>query len=229
MVNNLSQREKGILIGTILGDAHIRALKKESRIEIGHGGDQKEYLFWKYKNLKNWVNAKPHSLKIYDKRYKKHYYQWRFKTRSHKIFSDLRRLFYRKRKKIIPKNIDNLLTSPLSLAVLYMDDGGRRNDCYGSFLNTLSFTKEENVRIKHCLKKRFGIDSRIHWVGDGYRIYIPSREAKSFSNTIYKYIIPSMIYKLPFNPVTTEFALLDRARDRRKRIETPIIRRSNIL
>ena len=94
--------------------------------------------------------------------------------------------------------------------------GGRRNDCYGMFLNTLSFTKEEQEILCECLKRNFNLDSRIHWVQDGYRLYIPSKEAQRFSEIVYPYLLPSMRYKLSYNPVTTSFARLDRARDRGK-------------
>ena len=215
MANNLSQRENNILLGMILGDAHVRQLKHEARIEVTHTADQKDYLFWKYENLKRWVISKPRLVKIYDKRFNKVYSQWRFRTKSHKVFSILRNSFYPKGKKIIPQKIESFLKSPLSLAVWFMDDGGRRNDCYGVFLNTLSFTKAENKILRKCLKRNFSLNSRIHWVQDGYRLYIPSKNIKHFSALVYPYIVPSMTYKLPFNPVTTEFAQLDRARDRK--------------
>jgi len=40
-------------------------------------------------------------------------------------------------------------------------------------------------------------------------------EAKEFCKIVNPYIIPSMKYKLSYDPVTTSFARLDRARDRR--------------
>ena len=215
MANNLTQREYNILLGMVLGDAHVRQLKRESRIEVSHSGKQKDYLFWKYENLKRWIISKPRFLKVYDKRFDKIYTRWRFRTKSHKVFSSLRKLFYSNNKKIVPQRIEKTLKSPLSLAVWFMDDGGRRNDCYGVFLNTLSFTKAENEVLRKCLKKNFSLDSRIHWIQDGYRLYILSKEAKRFSKLVYSHIIPSMSYKLPFNPVTTSFAPLDRARDRK--------------
>lgn len=124
-------------------------------------------------------------------------------------------MFYRNKVKFIPENICQILKSPLSLAVWFMDDGGRRNDSYGLFLNTLSFTKREQEMLIECLKRYFSLESRIHWVQDGYRIYIPSKESEKFCRTVYPYMIPSMYYKLSFDPVTTSFARLDRARDRK--------------
>jgi hypothetical protein len=210
----LAAKEKNILIGTVLGDAHVRQLKRDSRIEFNHSEKQKEYLFWKYNHLKRWCGTEPHLVKIYDGRYKKDYIQWRFATLTHPIFSDLQKIFYRGDKKIIPKSILEILKSPLSLAVWFMDDGGRRNDSYGLFLNTLSFTKTEHKILQKCLWENFGIKTRIHWISDGYRLYIPTTSAKLFCNIISPYILGMFKYKLSYDPVTTSFARLDRARDR---------------
>jgi len=209
-------REKAIIIGTILGDAHLAMLKTNARLEIGHSEKQKLYLFWKYRELRKFTSSKPHSLKIFDSRYNKLHTQWRFKTRINEFFTELHKIFYLKNKKIISDKIYSLIKSPLSLTVWFMDDGGRRNDCYGMFLNTLSFTKKENITLSKCLKRNFSLNSNIHWVQDGYRLYIPSKDAKHFCKLIYSHVIPSMRYKLSYNPVTTSFARLDRARDRSK-------------
>lgn len=210
----VSNREKAIIIGTILGDAHLGRLKTDTRLEIGHSEKEKAYVFWKYKELQRFVGSKPHRIEIFDSRFQKTYIQWRFKTKINKFFTVLHYLFYSGTKKIITPKIYSLLKTPLSLAVWFMDDGGRRNDCYGLFINTLSFTEKENEILKKCLKEKFSLNCRIHWVQDGYRLYIPSKDTKHFSELVYPYIIPSMRYKLPYNPVTTSFARLDRARDR---------------
>jgi len=214
MAMTLNKEEYDILIGAVLGDAHLRKLERDVRIEFTHCVKQKRYLFWKYQKLKRWCRAEPHLVKFKDARSGKEYLQWRFQTLSNKIFTDLWKLFYRNGAKIVPKNIVEILKSPLSLAVWFMDDGGRRNDSYGLFLNTLSFSKLEQKRLSECLKKNFGINSRIHWVADGYRLYIPSSEAKRFCIIIHPYIINELRYKLSYNPVTTSFAQLNRARDR---------------
>ena len=210
--------EQNILIGTILGDAHLRKLKRESRVEFNHSAKQKEYLFWKYRKLKRWCGAEPHLVRIQDDRYGKEYLQWRFSTLAHSAFQELRSIFYRNRTKIVPRTIKEILKSPLSLAVWFMDDGGRRNDSYGLFLNTLSFTKSEHEYLRECLRKNFGIESRVHWISDGYRLYIPSAQAKKFCKIVSPHVIDTLRYKLSYNPVTTSFARLDRARDRSFRL-----------
>ncbi|KKU82606.1 MAG: LAGLIDADG homing endonuclease [Parcubacteria group bacterium GW2011_GWA2_47_8] len=212
----ISSRENAIIIGTILGDGHLRPMKSSARLEVVHCEAQKQYVFWKYHELRRFVGATPHRIVISDDRYQKKYVQWRFKTLMHDVFRDYRRTFHLANgRKAIPKNIASLLTSSLSLATWFMDDGGRRNDSYGLFLNTLSFTKREHGVLRKCLKENFSLDSRIHWIQDGYRLYIPSKDAKHFCELVYPFIIPPMRYKLSYNPVTTSFARLDRARDRK--------------
>lgn len=214
MTLDISSREKEIIVGTLLGDGHLAMLKTGARLEVAHSAKQKEYLFWKYQTLSRWVKTKPHCIRIADKRWKATYIQWRFRTQISEIFTELHSLFYPKGKKIVPATISQILTSPLSLAVWFMDDGGRRNDSYGLFLNTLSFTKSEHTLLQQCLRENYSLDSRLHWIQDGYRIYIPSKDARHFCELVHPYILPSLQYKLSFNPVTTSFARLDRARDR---------------
>ena len=212
----VSVREKSIILGTVLGDAHLSMLKTGARLEVGHSQEQKQYLFWKYQELKRFSQAKPHFIEFFDKRYNKNYFRWKFNTKVDDFFSELHCKFYKNKKKIVPKEIFSLIKDPLTLAVWFMDDGGRRNDCFGLFINSLSFTKRENEILAECLRKNFFLNSRLHWVKDGYRLYIPSKYAKKFCELVYPYIIPEMRYKLSYNPVTTSFARLDRARDRGK-------------
>lgn len=214
----ISSRAKEIIIGTIMGDGHLAQLKTGVRLEVGHSEKQKDYVFWKYDELCELVGAVPHYLEFSDQRFCRRYQQWRFKTLTHPYLTDMHDRFYSEKKKIISREIFSLLQSPLSLAVWFMDDGGRRNDCYGLFLNTLSFTKEEHMLLQQVLKQNFALDSRIHWIQDGYRLYIPSHHAKHFCELVHPFMIPSMMYKLSFNPVTTSFARLTRARDMPKGI-----------
>ena len=211
----ISSREEAIIIGTILGDGHLARMKTTARLEVVHSERQKDYVLWKYHELYQFVGAQPHHLTITDPRFKKQFHQWRFKTRGHSYFTALHGQFYTEHgRKIVPQYISHVLTSPLSVAVWFMDDGGRRNDCYGMFLNTLSFSKQEHMLLQQCLQQNFSLETRLHWIQDGYRLYIPSTMAQRFATLVYPYLIPSMRYKLSYNPVTTSFSELNRKRDR---------------
>lgn len=214
----ISTKDREILFGTLLGDGFLYQMKNgKSRLEVGHTTSQKEYLEWKYHSFTRFTKAKPHLVSFYDKRYRKKYFQWRFKTCADSFFNPFYSYFYNKEgKKIIRKSIVKIFNSPLSLAVWFMDDGGRRNDSYGMFLNTLSFSEHEHETLRECLLKNFSISTRIHSIQCGKRLYIPSDQAINFAKIVYPHLIPSMRYKLSYNPVTTSFARLDRARDRGK-------------
>ena len=70
-LGQLTQTEYNVLIGTILGDAHVRKLKNNARIELTHSTKQKEYLFWKYQQLQNWCGQSPYIASVHDRRYQK--------------------------------------------------------------------------------------------------------------------------------------------------------------
>ena len=196
---NLTSREREILIGMILGDAFVEEGKTGlARIQVSHSLKQKEYLYWKFRELRRWVKGKPHLIAHRDKRFDKTYQRIRFSTIFHPLFRWFREKFYRGKRKIIPKDIEKILVSPLSLAVWYMDDGKKRPDCRGAYLDTIWCKQEEQKRLIKTLKNNFGIESRIHWNGDGYHLYIPITSIERFRNLIEKHVIPSMRYKLPY-------------------------------
>ena len=195
----LSSREREILIGMVLGDAFVEESKTGlARVEVNHSLKQKEYLYWKFRELKRWVRANPYKIEYEDKRSGNFYRGLKFSTIFHPVFKWFREKFYRGKRKIIPKDIEKILTSPLSLAVWYMDDGKKRPDCCGAYLDTIWCKKEEQKRLIKCLKNNFGVQTRMHWNGDGYHLYIPASSVERFRGLIEKYVIPSMRYKLPY-------------------------------
>lgn len=68
-------------------------------------------------------------------------------------------MFYKDKVKIIPNNLDKLLT-PVSLAYWITDDGSKSS--YGqTVLHTRSFTKKEVEYLESVLKKNLGLITRI--------------------------------------------------------------------
>ena len=107
-----------------------------------------------------------------------------------------RNLFYQDKIKVIPKNISKILTSPLSLAIWFMDDGYKRNDCNALRISTDLFKLQEQQLLVKCLKDNFGVDSAIHKKGKTYNIYIPERSSRKFCELIRPYFIDSLLYKV---------------------------------
>jgi len=83
-----------------------------------------------------------------------------FNTNTLPIFNEFYELFYLEGKKVVPKNIGDLLT-PIGLAYWAMDDGTKTGS--GFRLNTQSFTLEENQLLIQVLKKKFDLNCTIHY------------------------------------------------------------------
>lgn len=194
----LSDRQYKLVIGTLLGDGCL--LKpdnwgKNYRLQIEHSKKQKEYVFWKFNELRDWVITKPKVVRSHQ--------SWRFKTKSHIVFTKIASDFYVNGKKIIPDYVWRMITKPLVLAVWYMDDGGvrmYRNDVYCIYLNTHSFTRKEVQRVADVFKKDLKIDSVLESNHGKWRLRINHKNIGRFVKTVYPYILPSFKYKLPVAP-----------------------------
>ena len=179
----LSERQVEILIGAILGDGYIYP---SGKVQLEHSVKSKDYLKWKFQELRNLAYEKLGSVTRIDKRNGKKYTSNRFWLRQY--FVAWRKYFYRRRKKIFPHN---LKLTPLSLAVWYMDDG-----CYSDkrcTLSTENFSIYSLKRIKKQLKC-LGLDAYIRSNG---KIGISAKSHEKFFALIKPYIHKSMRYKLP--------------------------------
>lgn len=192
----LSERQKAIVIGTLLGDGCLETNGRYVRLRTDHSGQQKEYVFWKFRQMRNLTSGKPRFVEYYDKRTQKIYKHWRFDTISNEIFIPFRNLFYTDGKKKIPSDIKSLLVRPLSLAVWFMDDGYRRRDCKGAYFNTQAYSKQGQRLLQEMLEVNFGIKTRIHWAHGRPKLYIPSGEFDAFQNLIKSEAIPCLEEKL---------------------------------
>lgn len=186
----ITDRQKEILIGCILGDAHIQKLGK---IIIEQSVKQKDYLLWKYNELKNiCYPAKPAEIIRTDKRNNKKYYSNVFYLRQY--FRPWHKIFYQENKKVFP---DNLLLTPLSVAVWYMDDGSQ--SCGNCVISTEGFDERSRKNIQNLFFDQFGIETTFR---KNKKLSIRRKSQNKFYEIISPYIVPSMKYKVP-NPVTT--------------------------
>ena len=198
---NLTNRQKEILIGMLLGDGCLEKNGKNVRLRIEHGLKQKSYLFWKYNELRNLVTNKPRLVAgTIDNRTGKHYKRWHISTFSLPALNGYWYKFYRHKQKRVPKDILDLLKSPLLLAVWFMDDGYKRNDCNALRINTDSFMLDGQKLLQKCLMRNFGIKTKLHCKGKYWNIYIPNPEAKKFCGIIEPFVIPGLKYKISLTP-----------------------------
>lgn len=196
-VMQLSQKQREIIIGTLLGDGHLESDGfKASRLQIKQCEFKKEYVFWLYEEFKNLVKTPPQQRKDNG--------QWYFSTRSIVELDSYRKIFYENRRKLVPVNIRELFVSPLSLAVWFMDDGSldyRVRSHYSFNLSTDSFTIDEVRLLQEVMEKEFGIQTSIQTPscrGKKYvKLYIGKSGRDMFLKTINPYIISCFSYKLP--------------------------------
>ena len=185
--------QKAVVVGSILGDGNLSAnwSKTNYRLKISHSVKQTDYVLWKYVILKNFVFTKP---SVYKKTN-----SISFRTISHKDLTEYYKIFYPRGNKVIPKNIKDLVKNPITVAVWFMDDGNIRKmnkKTYGYYLNTQSFSLNDNRILIEALKYNFGISSMIMENHKKYRIYIGSEGKEKFSQLIKNLIIESLRYKI---------------------------------
>ena len=129
----LSEIQKETLIGVLLGDAHLSRPKPTHNTKLVFDQSNslhKEYLLHLYDVFKSLTNTEPYvTNRKPDTRTGKVYNSIRFSTLSLPYLNYYYELFYKDGRKIIPNNINELLTAR-GLAYLIMDDGGK--SYYGS-------------------------------------------------------------------------------------------------
>jgi hypothetical protein len=194
---SLSKEQKSILFGIILGDGYLQKTgKKNARLRLEHGENQKEYLLWKVKKLGRFFQGKPKYLERTHPISKRRYNYWRHQSQSMPYLGKLRKIFYPNSKKTIPEDLEKYLT-PLTLAVWYMDDGYYylRDRC--SYLYLGNVTKEEAKIVTRVLLKKFNIVTRVKQKKKGYAIYFSPKETQKLKNLIKGHILHQFNYKLP--------------------------------
>lgn len=185
-MGSLTERQKSILIGMLLGDGSLRK-KRNTLVEVNHSISQKDYVLWLYSELRDLVATSPVS-RISGK----NRLAIRFTTRSLRCLNEFYTQFYPGGCKSIP--ID-LQLDPLSISVWYMDDGSLcgESDVY---LNTQQFSlKDQNILIE-CLK-RYRVKARVNRDKTYFRLRIIKDYIPNFVSLIIDNIHPSMLYKIP--------------------------------
>lgn len=195
----VNDRQLEVLAGCLLGDGYI---SKRGAICVEQGERQKDYLFWKYNQLKSLVSVRP--TKVFRKKSDGNIFSsYRFFLKQY--FRIWRRKIYRNGKKVINSELLKLIT-PLSLAVWYMDDGCKKNN-YTLIICTDAFSKNSLKRLRVLLKQKWNISTRTKVKKEGDKSYdrltIGSYDLVRFIELIRPYIIPSMKYKIS-DPLTTQ-------------------------
>ena len=207
---SLTQRQRAILVGVLLGDGHLETSDKRKtyRLKIEHSIKQKEYVDWLYNEFKPWVGKIPQS-RVRTYRFPQgttgEHTAYGFTTYAHGAFRFYGQQFYTKDgKKHIPPLIRKLLT-PLSMAVWYLDDGSVKSNRHRTFIiHSHGYTKSDLERVQIVFEQlgiHISLHRQIRATGVYWRIYILSESAEKFFAIMGSIIdgIPSMRYKLGNN------------------------------
>lgn len=193
----MNQQQKDLLIGTLLGDGHLRSYTKGRTwlYYAIHKKAHQEYLFHKYEILKSFCKNAPTQ-----KTYKRCY----FNTITHNCFKHYGNLFYiydtETNSKIVPKKIKLFLT-PRAIAYWYMDNGalkwyGRSN---AMRICTEGFCEHGVFRLKSALSDVYNIETQLirkNNQGVGYRLAINEKNSASFCELIKPYLVDCMRYRV---------------------------------
>jgi hypothetical protein len=192
----ISERQKKILNGMLLGDAHLERQSGalSARLKIEHSVAQSAYVDWKFEEWRDWVSTPPKE-RIRRNRLGTTSMNVGFTTLSHVELEGFRSRFYENRRKVVPQDLE---LSALSMAVWFMDDGSRKsNQCRGLYLNTQGFTDSEVNFLRVVIRRDIGVETSVRQQRDGLQIYIPSSSVTDVIEYMYPEILPSMRYKLP--------------------------------
>ncbi|MBI5079666.1 hypothetical protein HZB06_03325 [Candidatus Wolfebacteria bacterium] len=198
--------QESVLVGTMLGDGGLRYKGKNCRLHIKHAAWQLPLVQFKHEIFKNFVSMKIRGFIQFVKGNKYSFIE--FVSRTHPDFTIFYNIFYRDGKKIVPNNIEMLLTEPLSLAVWFMDDGSA--EYAGVSFQTHCFSKKEVKLLQHCLELNFELLTTIRQNKGRWILYIPKRSLMKFRSLVHPFMLNRFLYKLiPYsvknktNPVET--------------------------
>lgn len=114
----LSPDEEAVLIGTVLGDGSLAMHGHHARLFVKHKASHRALAELKRAALSRFVSMPLHEFdqKLGSRRYP----CVQFVTRTHPVFTVWRRRFYPDRRKVVPTDIEDLL-SPMAVAVWFME------------------------------------------------------------------------------------------------------------
>lgn len=189
-VGSLTQLQKSVIIGTILGDGYLRIIpgRKNAILEINHSFKAKDYVDWKYLILKNITVSPPRRRRTNEGRI-----AYRFYTKQLSELTELYKIFYKDNKKVVP---DNLILNSTILSVWYMDDVSK---CGNSnfYLNTQQYSLDDQRKLINKLEN-LGLKARLNKDKKYWRIRFLSESLSEFKRLIGDEIILSMKYKIGY-------------------------------
>lgn len=188
----LTQIQKEIIDGSLLGDGTIEKMKGNANARFGkqQKSESFDYLKYVFDNLKpfsksfvertveNTINIRLNRGPVTGNR-KKFLKINIMRTVSHPFFTELRRKWYPKGIKIVPRDIK---LTPLMLAIWFCDDGSNHKNNKEAIIHTQGFQEEDINFLIGEMFNLFNIESKINY--DGLKLPVIRIGAKSYENFI---------------------------------------------
>jgi LAGLIDADG DNA endonuclease family protein len=184
-VGSLSEVQRAIVVGTLLGDGAMRC-KANALLEINHSIHQRDYVDWKFSHLCELVRTPPQRRLGNGGRI-----AYRFVTRSLPELTPYHRAFYG----LGGKRVPTVALDPLTLAVWFMDDGCRSRRAV--YLNTQQFALADQVRLLNMLWEQWQLKATLNRDKSYYRIRLSVASTSRFATLIEAHLLPMFRYKLP--------------------------------
>jgi hypothetical protein len=207
----LTDEEKQIITGSILGDGHIRR-RYQSKIGEGKSYPQlmfaqstkhEEYFYWFKEKMKRWVYDTERPIKIRVNKnplYKSPALSLNMQTICHPVFNEFYEGFYIESGKIVNFDLLEKYFTDLTLAIWHMDDGGVTGNQKRIRLCTNGFTLQEVEGLSNFLLKKYGFKV---WVTNSktkhkmtHELHFDKASGEKMSYLIKDIVVPSMQYKL---------------------------------
>ena len=190
---------KDVLIGILLGDAHIVKRSSTSNARLMYAQTaiaHKAYFEYVYSFFHSFC-AKDYITQTKvsrDKRTNKIYSSISFTTMQLPCFNVFRELFYVYNVKTVPNNIYELLT-PKGLAFWIIDDGSKKGK--GLHISVYAFSNVDVDKLMFVLQDKFNLRCSIHYNRDNKpSIFIFKESMEKWITLVKPYFISEMLYKL---------------------------------
>ncbi len=188
----ITQQQKEILFGGLLGDTCLVPHNKTFRGSENHSTKQEDYCKYKYNLLQPLVGKFRYTIV---KLHNKEYTQCAFTIRPNIQLENLYDIFYKNFncKKDVPHNLS--LLTPLAISIWFMDDGFLVDNGHSQTLgfSTCSFSLEGLQRLQLFLKNTYNIETIIR---KNFYLVVRKSSAITLKRLIEPYIIDTMKYKL---------------------------------
>lgn len=186
---SLTQEEREIIAGCLLGDGTLTRAGKNYRLRIEHQAMHREYVDWKHQKLSR--------LCVNGCKLVKQHNSYRFGTVGHPELNQWRTEFYGSDGvKRIPESMIRWI-SPVSIAVWFMDDGYKIHRTVGIAAHCFS---EQDIDLLRSVLGKHEVASQTQLDGHGHgkRLYIPTGSYEVFERLVKPYVdqVPCMAYKL---------------------------------